>query len=124
MKSKILFAASLLFGLMFINAGLNKFFQYIPVPEDLPEAAMNMFAAMGEITWLMPLLATFEIIGGVLIIIPKYRALGAIIITPIMVGILAHHFTLGFGLPIPLVLAAVLVWIIVEHWNKYTAMIK
>lgn len=124
MKAKILFVVSLLFGLMFINAGLNKFFQYIPVPEDLPEAAMNMFMAMEEITWLMPLLAIFEIIGGVLIIIPKYRALGAVIITPIMVGILAHHFTLGFGLPIPLVLAAVLVWIIAENWDKYTAMIK
>ncbi len=124
MKAKILFVASLLFGLMFINAGLNKFFQYIPVPEDMPEAAMDMFIAMDTITWLMPILAIFEIIGGVLIIIPKYRALGAVIITPIMAGILAHHFTLGFGLPIPLVLAAVLVWIIAENWTKYTPMIK
>lgn len=32
MKQKSLFAASLIFGLMFINAGLNKFFNYIPLP--------------------------------------------------------------------------------------------
>ena len=29
MKKKILFGVSLLFGLMFINSGLNKFFYYI-----------------------------------------------------------------------------------------------
>ncbi len=85
---------------------------------------MKMFVAMMEITWLMPLLATFEIIGGLLFILPQFRALGAMIIIPIMVGILAHHFTLGFGLPIPLILTAILVWVIVENWKKYMPMIK
>jgi len=37
MKQKIMFVLSLLSGLMLINAGLNKFLNYIPVPEDLPE---------------------------------------------------------------------------------------
>ncbi len=35
MKNKILFVVSLLFGLLFINAGLNKFFNYMPVPKLL-----------------------------------------------------------------------------------------
>ena len=96
----------------------------MPVPEDMPEQAMTMFTAMMEITWLMPLLAIFEIIGGVLFIFPRFRALGAVVITPIMVGIVAHHFTLGIGLAIPLVLAAILVWVIVENWQKYLPMIK
>jgi uncharacterized membrane protein YphA (DoxX/SURF4 family) len=124
MKNKILFVVSLLFGLMFINAGLNKFFNYLPVPEDMPEQAVKMFTAMMEISWLMPLLAAFEIIGGVLFIIPRFRALGAVIIAPIMTGILAHHFTLNMGLPIPLIMAAILVWVIVENWHKYLPMIK
>jgi len=47
---------------MFINAGLNKFFFYIPVPEDLQEQTMKMFMDRSEITWLMPLLAIFQII--------------------------------------------------------------
>jgi uncharacterized membrane protein YphA (DoxX/SURF4 family) len=108
---------------MFINGGLNKFFNYIPVPEDLPESAMKMFIAMMQITWLMPLIATFEIIGGFLFIIPRFRALGAIIITPIMFGIIAHHLTLGFGLAIPLVMAVILVWVIIENKDKYLSMI-
>ncbi|MEQ8627264.1 DoxX family membrane protein [Ekhidna sp.] len=124
MKNKILFVLCLLSGLMFINAGLNKFFNYIPVPDDLPEEAMNMFMAMTEITWLMPLLATFEIVGGILFIIPRLRALGALILTPIMFGILAHHFTLGFGLAIPLVMAAILIGAIIDNIEKYLTLIK
>lgn len=46
MKKKILFIVCLLFGLMFINAGLNKFFNYMPVPKDMPENAMAMFGAI------------------------------------------------------------------------------
>lgn len=96
----------------------------MPAPDNMPEQAMKMFSAMMQITWLMPLLATFEIIGGILFILPRFRALGAVVITPIMVGILAHHFTLGTDLPIPLVLAAILVWVIVENRQKYLPMIK
>lgn len=124
MKNKIQFVLCLLMGLMFINAGLNKFFNYIPVPEDMPAEAMAMFAAMGQITWLMPLLAVFEIIGGLLFIIPKFRALGALILTPIMTGILAHHFTLGDSLMIPLVLAAILIWVIVDKRDKFLGLIN
>lgn len=45
MKKKILFGVSLLFGLMFINAGLNKFFNYMPMPEDLPESMIKVMTA-------------------------------------------------------------------------------
>jgi len=37
MKKKILFVLSLLFGLMFINSGLNKFFNYLPSPKTCPK---------------------------------------------------------------------------------------
>lgn len=45
-------------------------------------------------------------------------------LTPIMVGILAHHFTLGMGFPIPLAITAILVWMMVENREKYMPMIK
>jgi uncharacterized membrane protein YphA (DoxX/SURF4 family) len=120
MKNKILFVASLLFGLMFINAGLNKFFNYMPMPENMPEETLRDFQAMKEIIWLMPLLGLTEIIGGLLIIFPQKRALGAVIIFPIMVGIvLTHVFVDTSGLPITIVLAAILGWIIYENRDAY-----
>jgi uncharacterized membrane protein YphA (DoxX/SURF4 family) len=88
MKNKILFVVSLLFGLMYINAGLNKFFNYMPMPEKMPESSIKVMQAFTDIGWLMPLLGIVEIIGGALFITNRYRALGAIIILPVMVGIL------------------------------------
>jgi uncharacterized membrane protein YphA (DoxX/SURF4 family) len=124
MKNKILFAVSLLFGLMFINAGLNKFFNYMPVPKDMPQNAMAMFGAIMQIKWLMPLIAVAEIIGGILVIIPRYRALGAIIIFPVMVGILLTCLSLSSGLLMALALFAVLAWILIENREKYLPMVR
>jgi len=120
MKKKILFVLSLLFGLMFINAGLNKFLNYMPPPEDMPEALMKDFQAIMEISWLMPLIAVAEILGGILVIIPKTRAFGALIILPVMVGILLVNTVVDTsGLVIALPLVAILFWILIENRHKY-----
>lgn len=125
MKSKIMFVVALLFGLMFINAGLNKFFNYMPVPPDLPEATMNDFQAMMEITWLMPLLGLAEIIGGILVVFRKTRALGVLVIFPIMVGILLNHiFVDTNGLLIAIILLIALGWMIYEDRNKFLYLLK
>ena len=125
MKKKILLVVCILFGLMFINAGLNKIFNYIPAPTDLSEKMMKVMAAFMEIGWLMPLVAVAEIVGGILFMIPKLRALGAIIIFPVMIGILLTHlFIAPSGLPMALVLLAINLWVIFENREKYLPMIR
>ena len=84
------FIIFLLFGLMFIQAGLDKFFHFMPTPQ-LTEEQKKIFGAIMEIGWLLPLVAVVEITGGLLVIFPKTRALGAIIILPVMVGIVLHN---------------------------------
>lgn len=124
MKNKFLFIASLLFGLMFINSGLNKFFNYIPIPADLPEKLLNAMKALMEISWLLPLIAVCEITGGTLFIFPKTRALGAIIILPINIGVFLTHLLMApSGLPIAIVLMLINVWVIFENKEKYLPMI-
>jgi len=125
MKKKILFGVSLLFGLLFINSGLNKFFNYMPMPKDMPENVMKVMNAFMEIGWLMPLVAVAEIVGGVLFITNKYRALGAIIIFPVMIGILLTHIVnIPSGLPMALILLAINLWVIIENREKYLPMIR
>ena len=125
MKKKILLVIGILFGLMFINSGLNKFLNYMPVPDDLPVEMVKLMTAFMTIGWLMPLVAVVEIVGGALFMIPKFRALGAIVIFPIMVGIvLTHIFNAPSGLPIAIVLLAIIIWVIIEHRAKYLPMIK
>jgi putative oxidoreductase len=116
---------SIIFGLIFINSGLNKFFNYMPMPKELPENMMKVMTAFMEIGWLMPLIAVAEIIGGLLFITNKYRALGAIIIFPIIIGILLTHLiTAPSGLPLAFVLLAIEIWVIIENREKYLPMIK
>ena len=124
-KSKVLFVLALLFGLFFINAGLDKFLHYMPMPKDLPEKMMKAFGAFMEIGWLMPLVGLAEIIGGLLIIIPRTRALGALIIFPVMVGIFLTNIVQDkSGLPITLIFSAILTWIMYENRHKYLPIIS
>jgi len=125
MKNKITFVLSLLFGLMFINAGLNKFLNYMPMPENLPEKMLKAMNAFTEIGWLLPLVGTFEVLGGLLIIIPKTRALGALMILPIMVGIVMTNIVQdSSGLPIAVVFSVILIWIMYDNKEKYAPLLK
>jgi putative oxidoreductase len=125
MKKKIILVVSILFGLMFINSGLNKFFNYMPMPKDMPESMMKLMTAFMAIGWLMPLVAVAEIAGGLLFITNKYRALGAIIIFPVMIGILlTNTISTPSALPLTLVLLAINLWVIIENREKYQPMIK
>ncbi|SEM76230.1 DoxX-like family protein [Chryseobacterium taichungense] len=120
------FILSLLFGLMFINAGLNKFLNYMPMEKPTPEQ-MKIFSAFGEIGWLMPLVGAVEIIGGLLFIFPKTRALGAIVILPVMVGIVAHVFTLDqseMGMAIAGVMFLINLWMIIDNREKYKHLVS
>ena len=125
MKQKIIFVLSVLLGLMFINAGLNKFLNYMPVPENLPDEMQKTADAFTQIGWIMPLVGFAEILGGILFIIPKTRALGAIILFPVMIGILlTNGIAMPSGLPIALILFAVILWVIYENRQKYFPIVK
>jgi putative oxidoreductase len=125
MKKKILLVVSILFGLMFINSGLNKFFGYMPMPKDIPQNLLKVMTAFMEIGWLMPLVAVAEITGGLLFMFNKLRPLGAIVLFPVIIGILVNHITTApSGLPIALVLLAIELWVIIENREKYMPMIR
>lgn len=96
----------------------------MPMPEDLPEQVVSMNAAMAEIGWLLPLVAIAEITGGVLFITNRFRALGAIILFPVMLGIMIIHLTIApSGLPIASAIFLVLIWGMYENREKYLHLI-
>jgi uncharacterized membrane protein YphA (DoxX/SURF4 family) len=125
MKQKILFVICLLFGLFMINAGLNKFLNYMPMPKDMPESLVKAMTAFMTITWLMPLVGFVEILGGILVMIPKTRALGAIVLFPVVIGILlTNTITEPSGLAMGLVVLAIDLWLIIENREKYLPMVR
>lgn len=120
------FIICLLFGLMFINAGLDKFFHYNPVPQ-LTESQMKLYAAFGEIGWLLPLVGTVEVIGGLLFIFPKTRALAAMVILPVLTGILIHNVYRDpspTGICISGILFMINIWILIDNREKYKHLVE
>lgn len=107
-----------LMGVGMVVFGANKFMNFIPMPELTPEQ-MKIFSAFGTIGWLMPLVALAEILGGLMVIVPRTRTVGALVLLPIIVGIIAHHYHHDpAGIASGLVFGAVELWILWENRKK------
>jgi len=77
-----------------------------------------------EIGWLLPLVGSAEFVGGLLLIFGRTRALGAVIIVPVLTGILLTNISVApSGLPIVFALIAIILWVIIENREKYLPMI-
>jgi len=124
MKNKILLVVGILFGLMMVNAGLNKFFNYMPAME-FTGAAATFMTALTESRYFIYLVAIVEIVGGILFMIPKYRPVGALVILPIVAGIFIFHaFLAPEGIIIAIVLLVINLWVIIENWSRYMRIIQ
>ena len=109
-----------------LNAGLDKLFHYMPppTPDQMPQAGLDLIDSFNSAKWLMPLVGIVEIIGGILFMIPKTRALGAIVILPITVGILLTNiFQVPGTLPVALIVLAINLFVIYNNRKKYMPML-
>lgn len=95
MKTITAIAGGLL-GLAFIVFGLNFFMNFIPMGDGPPAGSPPalFFGAVGP-TGFMAFVKVCEILGGVLVAIPKTRNIGLLILGPIILNILAFHVFIG-----------------------------
>lgn len=126
MKAKILFVLCLLVGLLFLNGGLDKFFHYMPMPkpEEITPEMSKIFTGMMQIPWLMPLIGFGEVLGGLLFIFPKTRALGAVVLFPILIGIFLTNLAAPSGFAIVIPVWLIEIWVLIENKEKYLPMIR
>jgi len=88
MKEKIIGG---LLGLLFVVFGLNFFFNFLPNPPMEEGSSSAMFVGAMYISGYLTFVKVLEIIGGILVAIPKMRRLGMLILGPIVVNILATN---------------------------------
>jgi uncharacterized membrane protein YphA (DoxX/SURF4 family) len=104
--------ASALLGLAFITFGANFFLNFIPMPADPSPADAPHKLFMGALfpTGYLAFVKVLEILGGVLVAVPKTRNLGLLVLGPIIVNIFAFHIFLteGAGLTDPPLVAIAL----------------
>ncbi|GMN09835.1 hypothetical protein MTsPCn9_18780 [Croceitalea sp. MTPC9] len=79
-----------LLGLLMVVFGLNKFFGFIPVEPPKDETAQK-FLGMMFTSYLFIVVAITEIVGGVLLLVPKAKKFGMLLLAPVVFNIVAFH---------------------------------
>ena len=118
MKKYLPIVAGALLGLLFIMASLMVLFKLAPTPK-LPEGSpIALFMGAFGPTGYMTFVKIFELLGGILVAIPRTRNLGLLVLGPIIVNILAFHIFITGGdglldpmLDVVIVLALYLLWV-------------
>jgi putative oxidoreductase len=95
MNSKVFMVVRILLGLFVLVFGLNKFFNFMPMPE-LSADAGAYFGALSNSKTLM-LVAFVEIVAGLALIFNKYSALLALILMSVSINAVLFHAVLDPG---------------------------
>lgn len=121
--------AAVLLGLAFVLAGMVVLLDMVPEQAPPPEgsAAAHFFAAFGP-TGYLKFVKVLEVLGGVLVAVPRTRRAGLLVLGPILVNILAFHVFVmgGAGLADPTLvvlcaLALFLVWTERAAFSRFLA---
>ena len=108
--------ARLLLGLIFVVFGLNAFLQFMPMGPPPTGLAGQFIGALFQSHYLW-VVAVLQIVGGALLLVNRYVALGLTLLGPVVVNILLFHLLLspaGMGLAV-LVTA---LWFIVFYAHR------
>lgn len=112
----------LLLGLIFVVFGLNGFFNFLPMPPVTPQMGA-FFGALAATGYFFPVLKTFEIAAGIMLLFNFWTPLGLIILSPIVVSIFcAHLFLDQGGLPLAIVISVLMLYLGGAHMSKFKAL--
>ncbi len=110
--------AGVLLGLLFIMSSVTVLFNLAPTPEVPEGTPMAMFLGAFGPTGYLTFVKVCELLGGILVAIPRTRNYGLLVLGPIILNILAFHvfITNGEGILNPMILMIVplvlyLLWI-------------
>lgn len=108
--------AGALLGLIFAFASLAYFFNLMDAPPPPKDSAVEHFFIAIATTGYLTFIKVIELVGAVLVAIPRTRRLGLLLLGPIIVNILAFHLLVardGIANPMLIgivVLSLYLVW--------------
>ena len=91
MKKHLPTVAGILLGLCFLAASIPVLFNLFTMPK-LPDGtpAAHFMAAFGP-TGYIKFVKMFEFIGGLLVLVPRLRNIGLLLLGPVIVNIIAFH---------------------------------
>lgn len=112
-----------LLGLLFIMSSVVVLFKLVQTPEMPAGTPIASFMAATGPTGYMTFVKVVELIGGILVAIPRTRNLGLLALGPVIINIIAFHafITMGEGLFSPMLIgislmAVYLLWVERKSW--------
>lgn len=114
----------ILFGLMLVIFGLNKFLQFMPMP-PLPEAAGEFMGALVKSGYLMVVVALVEIVTGVLLLVNKYKSLALVLVFPVILNAFLFHLFLDLpGIGGAAVAIIMNIFLLFANKESYNSLLK
>lgn len=89
--------AGILLGLLFVMASVVFLLKLAPEPKFPEGSPVALFMGAFGPTGYMTFVKLFELLGGILVAIPRTRNLGLLVLGPIIVNILAFHIFINHG---------------------------
>lgn len=117
--------AATLLGLGFIAFSLIVLLHLMSPPPPADSLAGKFMSAFVPSGWLT-MVKLFELTGGILVLIPKTRNLGLLVLGPILINILAFHVLLANGHGLvgpPLILAALALFLLIYERKSFAALV-
>ncbi len=130
MNAKVVLVSRILLGLVFFVFGLNGLLfvtigkGFIPTPPPPPEM-MTIMGGFMATKYLLPLVKILEIVAGLMLLSNLWVNAAIVILAPIMVNILGIHlFAERSGLPMALILTALLCVLIKARWSVFRPLLS
>ena len=79
-------------GLIFVASGVTYLFDLVAVPPPEEDTTASHFMAAFVPTGYLGFVKALEVIGGILVVIPRTRNIGLLVLGPIIVNILASTY--------------------------------
>jgi putative oxidoreductase len=116
--------ARILLGLVFVVFGSNAFLHFLPMP-PLPQGVtgeyLHAFFASGYVY----VIGGFQVIGGLLLLIGRFVALGLTILAAIIVNIWAFHLLMApEGLPPAVVVTVLELFLIWSYRDRFAGILR
>jgi putative oxidoreductase len=115
----VVLIARILLGVIFVFFGSNLLFHFIPMP-PIPPGPMKDFDTVMFTTHFIEVVGFFQVLGGLLMFIPRFVPLGLTILAAILVNILTTHILVMHGGLFPIPILVVLLWLLI-FWRYRAA---
>ncbi len=84
--------AGILLGVLFLMASVTFFLHMVPEPKFVAGSPVALFMGAFGPTGYLAVVKAFELIGGILVMIPRVRNFGLLVLGPVLVNILTFGF--------------------------------